>query len=308
MTSYMTKTMKKYLDVSEIMHRMESRQKTFSERLDRFGFFHILLIWAFVVTLFGLVYAFLAGKDTFLYSPVTGNSIRSVWDTLYFSFIAATTTGFGDIVPFGLFKIVSIIEVIFGLLLLAFVTSKLVSIKQDAILTEIYEISFNERMTRLRSSLLLFRQNLDRVIGRVEEGRAKKRELQELYMHITLLEDTLSQIEEYFKKSRGRFSKSIDPLNSQLIFNSIDSSFRKLTELLKACEESKLDWKRDVTVTLIRNCLKKYETIWEPLSAKYLTETAGRDAKEQKKTTTEELLKLLDQDPKSGDDTAKKAQ
>jgi len=78
----------------------------------------------------------------------------------------------------GFFKLISIFEVVFGLLLLAFVTSKLVSIKQDVILNEIYDISFNERLSMVRSSLLLFRQSLSRMMEKIEEiGKAKEAEL-----------------------------------------------------------------------------------------------------------------------------------
>ncbi len=86
--------------------------------------------------------------------------INNLPDSIYFSFVTATTTGFGDFLPQGWFKLIVIAEVICGLLLLALVTSKLVSIKQDILLKEIYDMSFYERINRLRSGLLLFRQNL----------------------------------------------------------------------------------------------------------------------------------------------------
>ncbi|MBI2523367.1 two pore domain potassium channel family protein, partial [Candidatus Woesearchaeota archaeon] len=124
-----------------------------------------------------LVYHFLDSSENRLLYVLKNNAVDDLTDSIYFSFVTATTTGFGDIIPFGYFKIVAVMEVIFGLLLLSVVTYKLVSLKQDIISSEIYEISLNERISRLRSSLSLFRQNLDALISKVDDGTIKKRSI-----------------------------------------------------------------------------------------------------------------------------------
>jgi hypothetical protein len=200
---------KDFIPINEMFTRIKKFSKLYSI-FDRLTFFHILLIWSIIIILFGLAYFFLNGGTSFItYTQEPGKTV-SLIDSIYFSFITATSTGFGDIVPKGIFKIVSIFEVVFGLLLLAFVTSKLISIKQDYILNEIYEISFNERISRLRSSLLLFRQNLNKIIDRVEAGKIRMREINDLYIHISGLENILTEVTNIFSTTSRAFTKVID--------------------------------------------------------------------------------------------------
>lgn len=234
--------------------------------LDRLQFHHILLIWIGIILLFGLVYFLFMTKKTLLFSNLTNKPVRNIVDVIYFSFITATSTGFGDIVPLGAYKIITIFEVIFGLVLLAFVTSKLVSLKQDVILNEIYEISFNERINRLRSSLLLFRQNINRLIVRIEDKSIKRREINEIYTYFSSLEGILKEISAILNtKGKNHFTKAIDPVDTELIFNSTVSSFRRINELLITLNENEFEWKRDVNLSSIYRCLTLNKNIFEKL-------------------------------------------
>ena len=220
--------MKKFIDLNELFD-----QKKVSSLIDKLTFFKIFFIWTIVIFIFGFVYFIFSSIGSYLYFSRSGAPIDSVLDHIYFSFITATSTGYGDIIPIGFFKILAIVEVVFGLLLLAFVTSKLISIKQDIILNELYEISFNEKLSRLRSSLLLFRQNINRTIDKVESGTIRKREVQDIYVTLSSLEDILNEILFQMEKPEERgFTKVIDPLNTELIFTSITQSFEKFSELI----------------------------------------------------------------------------
>ncbi len=224
---------------------------------DDLGFIQILSIWALVVVIFGFIYTFFTSETSFLLHNVQQTVVHDVFETIYFSFITATTTGFGDIIPYGSFKLVAILEVISGLLLLAVVTSKLVSIKQNVILSEIYEISLYEKVNRLRSSLLLFRQNISKLVSKVEENTIRRREINDAYVYISALEDVLNEVVSLFGKSgKHQFTKEIDPVNTQLIVNSITSSLERLNELLDIMNQRKLEWRRDVTIDLINECLR----------------------------------------------------
>ncbi|MBI4919326.1 two pore domain potassium channel family protein [archaeon] len=213
------------------------------------------------------MYYFLSNDSSFLFYPALGLHVSDIKDSVYFSFVAATTTGFGDIVPLGWFKVISVLEVIFGLLLLAVVTSKLVSIKQDAILVEVYELSFNERINRLRSSLLVFRQNLDRTISKIEDGSIKRREINNIYVYLSSFEDALKETFSLITRNEAhQFVKNIDAVNTQLIFNSILSSFEKVHELLSSMSEGKLEWRSDINVNFISDCLRVNEDLFVRLN------------------------------------------
>ncbi|MBN1377098.1 two pore domain potassium channel family protein [Candidatus Woesearchaeota archaeon] len=238
--------------------------------MDNLTFFKILIILTIVIIIFGVTYIIFSNNSSFLLNNQEGKHVSGIKDSIYFSFVAATTTGFGDIIPMGMFKFIAIIEVIFGLLLIAFVTSKLVSIKQDVILSEVYELSFNEKINRIRSSLLLFRQNIDRIMGKIEENSIKKREINNIHIHISSLEDVISDlihiiVKQKRDKSSTYFIKSIDSVNTELILNSIITSFEKLYDLIFLMAQNKTEWKTDINILILNKCLNMNETLFNQL-------------------------------------------
>lgn len=274
--------MKKFITLDKLFQQIKS--KGFNSWFDKLTFFHIFFIWTSVILVFGFIYYFFVDNISFLFYTPFNVHIKGLSDSVYFSFITATSTGYGDIVPFGFFKFITIIEIVFGLVLLAFVTSKLVSIKQDIILSEIYEISFNEKINRLRSSLLVFRQNLSRIINKIEENSIRKREINDIYIYISSLEDVLNEIITLIATSnKNNFKKVLDPLNTELLFNSILHSFEKLNELINTLNQHKLEWKSNLTLDLIRRCISLNDALFAKLdSSKYLTDKLITDLNAQK--------------------------
>ena len=232
------------------------RQQALHTWIDRLSFPRIFILWMAVIVFFGLAYVFLSNGASYLYYAQQNSNVNTFKDAIYFSFVTATTTGFGDIVPFGTFKMLAIIEVLFGLLLLALVTSKLVSIKQDVILTEIYEFSFEEKLNRLRSSLLYFRQNLNRIMSKIEEHRFQKRDTSEININLSSFEHILTETYALVRRSpNNQFIKNLDPVNAGLILNSIITSFEKVNELFTLLDQHKLQWRSDATITLTRKII-----------------------------------------------------
>jgi len=234
--------------------------------LDRLSFFHILIIWTGILILFGLIYYFTPTSGSSLIYSISKQRVTSLFDSIYFSFITATSTGFGDITPVGHFKLLAIVEVVFGLVLLAIVTSKLVSIKQDVIMNEIYDISFSEKINRIRSSLLLFRQNLSRVITNIENNTIRNREISDLYNYISLLEDNLNEIRNLMMRKGGDgFTKVLDSTSTGLLFHSINQSFEKLFELIALMNNNNIGWRRKITLSLIESCISTNNSLFETL-------------------------------------------
>ncbi|MBU0628825.1 MAG: potassium channel family protein [Nanoarchaeota archaeon] len=274
--------MKKFVPLNDLFDKLKG--KGLNTWLDKLTFLRIFLIWTSIIILFGIFYFFLSNNHSYLSYLPQNNTISRLSDSIYFSFITATSTGYGDIIPLGYFKIITIFEVIFGLLLLAFVTSKLISIKQDIILSEIYDISFNEKINRLRSSLLVFRQNLNRVINKIEENSIRKREINDLYIQFSSLEDILTEILSLFDiSSEKQFKKVIDPVHTELLFNSILNSFEKTSELIMILNQSRPDWRREITINLINHCLSMNDTLFSRLNTqKNVSEKTIADLNSQK--------------------------
>jgi len=262
--------------------------------LDKLNFSRILAIWIVIILVFGACYLLLSSSGSFLSYP-DGTRIDNYFDAIYFSFVAATTTGFGDVLPNGLFKVIAIFEVVFGLLLLALVTSRLVSIKQDAILNEVYEISFNERINRMRSSLLLFRQNTERLVLKAEEKTLKSRDFEMAESYIYSLRDVLEEIlSVLFKTKRNSlFVKKLDHVNSELIFNSVLSSFSKLNELFELANENKVNYSDKISLDLINNCIKLCENIFVNVPVNAIGEKKSDELVKRKDKLLSDLTKNI---------------
>jgi len=277
-----------YLEMLNVYKRVNKRGV--GGWLDRISFKDILALWLFITASFGFMYFFFGGADSYLYSMREGRTVQSVEDCIYFSFVAATTTGFGDIVPYGMFKIVAIFEVVSGLLLLALVTSKLVSIKQDAILDELYELSFSEKVNKKRSTLLLFNQNVDMVIMKIEEGSIRKRELNNLYIHFTALEDALNETLALVKKPKGRrFVKKIDPVNTELILNSIVGGLDKVAELLLLMTQHRMEWRSPTNLSIMKRCLNLTDSLFSNLRSSDVRPEALSNLDERRKTLSSRI-------------------
>ena len=224
--------------------------------LDKLTFFYILFLWVGIIVVFGFAYYLFSGDSSYLLYSVSGESVINLFDHIYFSFITATSTGFGDIIPRGFHKIISIFEVVFGLVLLAFVTSKFIAIKQNVILMEIYEISLHERINRIRSSFLLFRQKLGLLIELTEEKKMRKRDLDELFLHLSSWEDTLHDLLVILQRDqKNEYMAGINSVDLELIFHSLRQSFEKLYELIKALNLSQNEWPTENIIKSIGKCL-----------------------------------------------------
>jgi hypothetical protein len=84
--------------------------------------------------------------------PIDGG-LHGLLTALYFSFVTATSVGFGDVTPLGSIRALAIAEAVVGLLVFGAVVSKLVSRKQEQVVSEIHRIAFEDRLERVQTDL-----------------------------------------------------------------------------------------------------------------------------------------------------------
>ena len=219
--------------------RMERRIRGLQSWIDKLTFPRIFGVWFFVIFSFGLIYLYAQTPESYLWYAVGEHKVGTLGDAVYFSFITATTTGFGDIIPFGFFKFLTVIEVVCGWLLLAAVTMRLISIKQDIIIGELYEMSLRNEIAGLRTSLRLFRQKMDEFIARLEEGTLKKRSFNDLYRNLASFEENLMRVRTVIPEDAGHdFKKKLEEEDIEILLNSVLNSFEKIDELAKVKSNS----------------------------------------------------------------------
>lgn len=284
--------MKKYIPL-DMLNPFVKKQRL-EVFLDRVNFRDLFAAWFIIILLMGLVYYYNSTDFTYLAYISSGESV-DILDSIYFSFITATSTGYGDILPFGFNKVLAIFEVILSLAIFAIATSKLIGLKQETILSEIYEISFSEKINRIRSSLYLFRIDLNKIIFKIEEGRLKKREVNELWTYFSFFENIILDISVLVgtKKTRD-FIKRVDTVDLELLLNGINQSMTRIIDTISVLDTSKYDWKRDITLSVIRKSLEKTEKLFDNLIGIYKDNKNIESIKEEFLKKKDEVLNVLD--------------
>ena len=234
--------------------------------LEFLSFKKIFVLWVGLIIFFGFLYFFLSmtSPGNGLVGLDTASISNSLTDSLYFSFIAATSTGFGDITPLGISKTVSILEIICSMVVFAVVISKLVSFKQEIILNEIYDISFEEKINRMRSALYLSRSDITRINEKVSEGRVPKTTIDHMWSVMNTLYETLVDIQKLIcptQNKKADFIKKIGNFQIELILNSINLTINRLNELLAHLDSIPYNWRSGKNTEGVRSVLSVVDTI-----------------------------------------------
>ncbi|MBU2441532.1 MAG: potassium channel family protein, partial [Nanoarchaeota archaeon] len=164
------------------------------EFFNSISFGQVFLYWFLIIIIFGAVYFLLSmtPNNTLMYrGEIIAFNKAGFINSLYFSFITSTSLGYGDIAPLGICKFLSGFEVMLGLIMYGVLISKIVGVKQEIILEEVYDISYEEVIDRLRSGLYLFRSDANRIIEKIETGTIKQREVRDLWILFSNLDNNL---------------------------------------------------------------------------------------------------------------------
>jgi Ion channel len=144
--------------------------------VDRATTSRLFSIWVLMVLGCGVLYwlAALAGRgDSFGLqaggAPI-GLDLAGLLTAVYFSFVTATSVGYGDVAPLGFVRALAIAEAVAGLLIFGAVVAKLVSRRQDELVHEIHRITFEERLDRVQSSLHLVLADLQAIGAACDAG------------------------------------------------------------------------------------------------------------------------------------------
>jgi hypothetical protein len=101
--------------------------------------------------------------------PIAGN-LRGLLSALYFSFVTTTSVGYGDVLPLGPVRILSIVEAVSGLLIFGALVAKFVSRRQDEVVRDIYMVTFETRLDRVQTNLHLVLSELQAIATLCDEG------------------------------------------------------------------------------------------------------------------------------------------
>lgn len=170
-----------------------------------------------------------------------GNPVRSDWsglgDCIYFSFVTATTVGYGDIVPSASWaRALAAIEAMGGMLLVGAVISRLLSAQQEKLLQDTHDLAFNEHLGRMQNSLHLLIsefQDLEalQLDGRIEQSKTELR----FSSGATILLRDLKIVKDLLQE---RMEKA-DEGSLELLLLTLNSTLRAYLEVLSLVKCSK---------------------------------------------------------------------
>jgi rhodanese-related sulfurtransferase len=124
--------------------------------LERSSFVTLLGVWLGMVLVFGLIYgagSLIPGSGLKENGRLLDRSLPDILTAVYFSFVTATSVGFGDVVPVGPIRILAVMESGLALLLFGVIVTKLVYNRQEELIEEIHQIAFEDRLSKVRTNL-----------------------------------------------------------------------------------------------------------------------------------------------------------
>lgn len=147
----------------------------------------------------------------------------------------------------------AVLETISGLVLFWVVMSKLVTAKQEAILEEVYELSFDEKLTRLRSALTLFRKDAARFLERVTARDFLKKDQRDMGIFLASLEGTLADVVKLTNPARhdSNIKKQIEHFQLELLLTSVAAAFTRLLDLLVQLDFLGIEWRQSYVLDRI---------------------------------------------------------
>ena len=225
-----------------------------AEVIDNLSVNKIAVYWTANVATFGIAYYALnyAGSAIINGAPLTTN-LAGFGDSLYLSFITALTIGYNNLAPTGIAKPLIIIEAIASMALFGMFITKLVATKQDHILKEIQELSFEEATNKAITQFYMFRNQA----SEIKKNSGKSTISKDYELSIQNFREALKTFNDSNPviKDNGIALRHIS-----LITNSITFSCSRLVELLEEFNSKKIDWNKESTTSTIKEVERIKET------------------------------------------------
>lgn len=225
----------------------------------------LFILYITLIIFFGTLFFLLsASENNGIYKEkgIINLDVGGYLEALYFSFATSTSIGYGDIRPMGISRVFSIIEVVVSLIIFGILISKLLSKNQERILEELYDVSFQERFTRIVSGLYNFRAEIQRMTNKA--GNLKKEETEEFLQNIEynlhLLSSYLADSEKILVKFRKNPKQELD-FKEDIILDNVHNSLSNLEELFTSLKTKKISCRRKPIINNLALILDSTEKI-----------------------------------------------
>ena len=232
------------------LSRMRRLDKSVLDLVQQRSTLQLFLIWLGMILLTGIAYwlGALIGEHGLIEAgrPVTAD-LSGFASAIYFSFVTATSIGYGDIVPVGIARVVAVAEAITGLLIFGAVVAKFVSHRQDELMSEIHRVTFEDRLDRIETNLHMVISELLSVTTMVEAQAPLNRVTTRLESAVILFSGELRTTRDLLYQPRLMVEEGV----LAAILATLASAMNVLAELL-ALLPSEFSRSQPLTITLDR--------------------------------------------------------
>jgi hypothetical protein len=126
----------------------------------------LFVIWLLMVIGCGIIYwldIIVRHRGLTDNGATISGDLHGLLTSIYFSFATATSVGYGDVVPVGAVRFLAVGEAIVALLIFGAVIAKFVSRRQEKLVSEIHQVSFEERLDRVQANLHFVLRDLQEI-------------------------------------------------------------------------------------------------------------------------------------------------
>lgn len=211
-------------------------------RITNMSYSSLFLVWVSMAFSFGCLYfglSYLEGHGPLLQEgiPMT----HRFWNSIYYSIITATSTGYGDIVPHGISKGFAAIQSISALFIFAVFVTKLVSHRQEMTLMEVHRLTFEDVFHNTREGLFICRKDFDHII---EEAEDEKELDDEHWENLTIayrqMQTLLQEIPDFYANDIHLYT--IDEKREKLLIESVKRTLHRINQMLDMLSSKGINW------------------------------------------------------------------
>jgi hypothetical protein len=163
-------------------------------------------------------------------------------NSLYYSIISATSTGYGDIVPQGFSKVLASIQSISALFIFAVFVTKLVSQRQEIAVKEVHKLTYEDVFHNTREGLYVIRKDFDRIIEKLERAETPTPEdWKDLATAFKQGQSLLLEIPEFYGTDDDHLY-TIDERREQLLKEAVHRTLQRINHLMDECSIAGVAW------------------------------------------------------------------
>lgn len=226
------------------VHPHHFRARTLMEKLTTLSYGRLFSIWASMAVFFAFVYfglSFIGGGEHGPSQIHDMDTWHRFYNSLYYSIITATSTGYGDLVPHGISKIVACIQSISALLVFAVFVTKLVSHQQEVTLMEVHKLTFEDVFHNAREGMFIARKDFDHLIHVAQEdGELTPEQWENLIIAYRQLQTIFDEIPDFYENETHHYT--LDEKREQLLLEAVHRTLHRINLMLDSFSKHGIEW------------------------------------------------------------------